>query len=63
MIEGDTIDCQAAIFRILKNIPDLCNLSSREDIGQVEGEQKMQLQPPQQTTKDWQVKQLIVKGN
>ena len=57
------MDRQATIFRILKNIPDLCNVSIREDVGQVEGEQKMQLQPPQQTTKDWQVKQLIVKGN
>ena len=28
-IEGDSINCQSAIYRMLKSIPELCNISSR----------------------------------
>ena len=34
VMKGDTINRQSAIFRMLKSIPDLCNVSSR-CVGQV----------------------------
>ena len=32
MIKGKNLDRQSAIFRLLKSIPDLCNVGSRVNI-------------------------------